>query len=185
MQKVLALWQGRTTAKEIKNSILLPSSKLLAMKIWTAMGKWTQLPPLERLGNKHTLFQNKQDTKQPIAVHTLSFENDMKIDSGSSESNIPGLLRQTEIRKFTRKSELCKDFQLNLSATKRYIHTSKFVGHEIMLHTNTSSRKTLREKKMYTYFQNTFSGIISVPNKYIICFVRWRSHFFPTVPFGF
>lgn len=71
----------------------------------------------------------------------------MKIDSGSSESNIPGLLQQTEIRKFTRKSELCKDFQLYLSATKRYIHTNKFVGNEIMLHTNTSSRKTLREKK--------------------------------------
>lgn len=81
------------------------------------MGKHTH--PLERLGNKYTLFQNKQDTKQPIAVHTLSFENNMKIDTTSSVSNIPGLFQQTEIREFTRKSELCKDFQLYLSATKK------------------------------------------------------------------
>lgn len=73
----------------------------------------------------------------------------MKIDTASSESNIPGLFRQTEIKEFTRKSELCKDFQLYLSAIKRYIHTSKFVGHEIMLHSNISLRKTLREKKVH------------------------------------
>lgn len=185
MQKVLALWQGRTTAKEIKNSILLPSSKLLAMKIWTAMGKWTHLPPLERLGNKHTLFQNKQDTKQPIAVHTLSFENDMKIDSGSSESNIPGLLRQTEIRKFTRKSELCKDFQLNLSATKRYIHTSKFAGHEIMLHTNTSSRKTLREKKNVHLFPKYILRNYFCTKQIHYLLSQVKVSLFPNSSFGF
>lgn len=111
-------------------------------------GNWdTHTSPLERLRNKHTVFQNKQDTKQPTALHNLSFENDMKIDTAISEWNIPGLFQQTEIREFTRKSELCKDFQLYLSATKRYIHTSEFVGHEIMLHSNTSLRKILGAKK--------------------------------------
>lgn len=45
-------------------------------------------PPSEKLGNKHVFFQNKQDTEQPVAVHALSFGKDMKLDSGSSESDI-------------------------------------------------------------------------------------------------
>jgi len=41
MQKVPVLRQGRTTAKEIKNSMFSPLSKLLVTNIRTAMGKCT------------------------------------------------------------------------------------------------------------------------------------------------
>lgn len=61
-------------------------------------------PPSERLGNKHVFFQNKQDTEQPVAVHALSFGKDMKLDSGSSESDIltdwdQGGCKKTELHK--------------------------------------------------------------------------------------
>lgn len=69
-------------------------------------------PLSERLGNKHIFFQNKQDTEQPVAVLALSFGKNMKIDGGSSESDIPGLFRQTEIREVTRKSELREGFRV-------------------------------------------------------------------------
>lgn len=96
----------------------------------------------------------------------------MKIYGGSSESDIPGLFRQTEIRDVARKLELWKGFQFQLSATKRCIHTIKLVGHEIMLQSNTSSRENIEYKKTpCTYFKNTFSNIISALNKYITCFV--------------
>lgn len=75
------------------------------------MNSYGKIHPLtERLGNKHSFFQNKQDTEQPIAVHALSFGKDMKIGGGSSESDIPGLFRQSKIREVTRKSELLKRF---------------------------------------------------------------------------
>lgn len=60
-------------------------------------------PPTEGLGNKHGFFQNKQDPKQPVAIHTLSFGKNTKIDGRSSEYDIPGLFQQS-------KAQLLKGF---------------------------------------------------------------------------
>lgn len=128
-------------------------------------------PPSERLGNKHTFFQNKQDTGQAVAIYAPCFRKHVKIYGGSSEPDIPGLFWQTEIRKVARKLELPKGFQFLLSATKRHTDIIEFVVQEITLHSNTSLRKNIKRKKK-VHFKNIFSKIISVLNKYITSFVR-------------
>lgn len=72
------------------------------------MGKRT---PHQKDWEINFFFQNKQDTEQPVAVRAPSFRKHMKIYGGSSESDIPVLFRQTEIREVTRKLELRKGFQ--------------------------------------------------------------------------
>lgn len=106
-QKILALSQGRATAEK-KNLNVLSILKALSNKDMNCYGKMH--PPTERLGNKHSFFQDKQDPEQPAAVHAFSFGKNMKIDGGSSESDIPGLFQQSKIRDIARKSELLKGF---------------------------------------------------------------------------
>lgn len=144
MQNVLALWQGRTGAKEMKNSMFLPFSKLSEIKIWTATGKCTLCQKDWEINIFS--FKTNRILSSLLQYLPLVLGKTWKLMVEVQNQTFQGCFDRLRLERSQENPSYARVFGFSYQP-QRHIHTIKFVGYEIMLHSNTSSRENIKRKK--------------------------------------
>lgn len=149
--------------------MFLPFSKLLATKIWTAMGKYTLWQKDWEINI--VSFKTNRILSSPLQYMPSVLGRTWKLVVEVQNQTFQGCFDRVRLERSQENLSYSRGFGFRYQPQKDIFIQLSLLGMELCCIVILAWKKTTRAKKK-AYFKNTFSSIISVLNKYITCFVR-------------
>lgn len=148
-----------------------PFSKLLATKIWTAMGKCTLCQKDWEINIFS--FKTNRILSSLLQYMPIVLGKTWKLTVEVHNGTFQGCFDRLRLERSQENLSCARGFGFSYQPQKAIFIQLSLLGMKLRCIVILAWEKTLRAKKtQYNYFQNTFSNIITVLNKYITCFVR-------------